>query len=1198
MPPLIRFRNISFYSLSLLFPCLIFLMAFAGCVSKTKESTKIASGNPKDLALQYLSQNQLDEAQAAFQQAIKQNPEDTSSYIGLTRLYLLRQNYDDAEKLDKQGLKLSPENVDMMLLLAKIYSLKNENEKASGVLNEIIQKNPKNAMAYYMLSELDSNFANLASQRNYLLKVRELVPANIVPCIELSKLFAKTGKTDSSLYYLQTVKKIAPAFSKAAQIAYEKATSLLQSGQPGQAVIYLQQFHELMKITPEYGAGLDEIEIPTMVAGYFDFDTNVKTSAFDTTAGGTQNENSSFKVPLTFKLISGIPGSGIKNVLNVENSVLAVADYDAQANMYVYSSYVANGANASTSSLSVNQSGTFKESTVTGGIEHKGKDVDAVFSDFDNDGYQDLFVATTNGILVFKNKGDGTFEKVTENIGLNNSANAQKLLFGDFDQDGDLDLLVGTNNGKLLFRNNGDGTFKENAAAMNLSADKSAVLNMDLGDWDDDGDLDIFSLEENGSVHLFNNNRHSNFQDISNSVGLSNPDFKGTAMAIADYNNDGTLDILLAGEGGKSYLLKNEAGQFVADKQASDQLSNSLQGIKIYDIAFVDYDNDGHEDIVVAGVNADNAKQGVKLFHNDGSKGFSDAPSLLPGNLMQANKIALADFNFDGDRDIFFSTDSGVQLARNDGGNSNNFVQVQLTGLSFGSSKNNRLGIGAQVELKAGDLYQLKTVKGPLTEFGVGSRTKLDALRIIWPNGVPQTIVDPTRKQRALEQAQLKGSCPYLFTWDGKEFVFLKDMLWRSALGMPVAIHGKDTIYAYKEPSKEWLLIPGEKLKPRNGLYTLKVSEELWEAVYFDKASLVAVDHPDSVDTYVDEKFVAPPYPGKKIYQVSHPQLPVSATDGQGNNVLPKLEKYDYQYVSNFSLGKFQGVAEEHDLILDLGKNAEADNLHLFMRGWIFPPDASINTELTQTDKYKLQPPSLQVMNKEGKWQTVIKDIGYPMGRDKMVIVDLSHKFLMPHDRRIRIRTTMQIYWDHIFFSTGKVEAPVKSTDLKMVNANLDFRGYSESYRKGGPFGPEWVNYYNVSKGQKWRDLTGNYTRYGDVWPLLQEADDQYIICDGGDEVTMNFDGSDLPELPKGWKRDFLIYSEGWVKDGDLNTAHGQTVAPLPFHNMPSYPYGKNVSYPNDKAHREYQKKYNTRNVNTDDFKNAIRLGTYANPQN
>jgi len=111
----------------------------------------------------------------------------------------------------------------------------------------------------------------------------------------------------------------------------------------------------------------------------------------------------------------------------------------------------------------------------------------------------------------------------------------------------------------------------------------------------------------------------------------------------------------------------------------------------------------------------------------------------------------------------------------------------------------------------------------------------------------------------------------------------------------------------------------------------------------------------------------------------------------------------------------------------------------------------------------------------------------------------------------------------------------------------------------------------------------------------LQNADDKYIIADGGDEVTINFDATQLPTLPKGWKRDYLIYSEGWVKDGDLNTAYGQTVAPLPFHAMPSYPYGKNIMYPTDKAHRKYQEEYNTRKVTTNEFENAIRLSTFGN---
>ena len=1184
--------------LRILFISLFMVGVTTGCNQKSGSNVEKSTGDPRELALQYMSQNKLDEAVAAFQQAIKINPQDTSSYIGLTRLYLLQQNYEAAEKLCNEALKLQPKNLDIKLLLAETYYRKNDKENAIKELKDIISQDPKIISAYYKLSELDTSIQNAPLRKNYLLKVESLSPANIVPRLQLAEMFANEGKTDSSLSYLQSIKKTTPGFSDAAEAVYENSISLLHANKPNEALAYIQQFHGLMKITPDYASGLDEISIPNMVAGYFNFDTNISVSALDT-SNGANNKNNSFNAPLTFTDFPGIPGYANTNKISAGNSALAVTDYDAIGNMYMYSSYVLPGASSSTCNLSSIQVGLFKDCKVSGGIDHKGQDLFATFADYDNDGYQDLFVATTNGILVYKNKGDGTFSNVTDDIGLKNVTNVTKILFADFDQDGDLDMYVAQKNGNKLFRNNGDGTFTENTSGTGLAGDKQGTADMDFGDWDQDGDLDVVGVTNGGKLELLNNNRHSNFTDVSSAVGLSNPEYSGSAVAFGDYNNDGTLDLLLAGGAdGKCFLLKNNGSAFVADEKASEQLSNSLKGIKVCQVAFIDYDNDGDKDIVVAGVNADPTKKGVRLFHNDGEKGFSDVTSLLPESIMQAYRIAIADFNFDGDRDLFFTGPGGVQLARNDGGNYNNYVQVQVTGLSFGSSKNNRLGIGGQIELKSGDLFQVKTIKGPLTEFGVGQRTKIDALRIIWPNGVAQTIADPMRKQRALEEAQLKGSCPFLFTWDGKQFVFLKDMLWRSALGMPVAIHGKDTTFAYHQPSKEYLLIPGDKLQPRNGLYSIKISEELWEAVYFDKAALMAVDHPDSVDAYVDERFVAPPYPGKKIYLVADKNLPVSATDGEGNDVLPKLEEYDFQYVSNFSLGKFQGVTKEHDLILDLGKKAQSNSLLLYMRGWIFPPDASINTELAQTNKYKLQAPSLQVINKEGRWQTVIKDMGYPMGRDKMDIINLTHKFLTPHDRRVRIRTTMQIYWDHIFFTTGNVKAPVKTYDLKIVNANLAFRGYSVSYNKGGSFGPQWFDYYKVTKGQKWRDLTGNYTRYGDVLPLLQKADDQYIICNGGDEVSVDFDATHLPELPKGWKRDFIIYSEGWVKDGDMNTAYGQTVAPLPFHDMPSYPYPKNVSYPNDKAHRDYQEKYNTRKVSTEAFKNAIRFGTYANPKN
>jgi hypothetical protein len=182
----------------------------------------------------------------------------------------------------------------------------------------------------------------------------------------------------------------------------------------------------------------------------------------------------------------------------------------------------------------------------------------------------------------------------------------------------------------------------------------------------------------------------------------------------------------------------------------------------------------------------------------------------------------------------------------------------------------------------------------------------------------------------------------------------------------------------------------------------------------------------------------------------------------------------------------------------------------------------------------------------------------------------------------------MEIYWDQAFFSPGVRSPRLHTTRLKPVAADHHFRGFSEMYRKGGRYGPHWFDYETVSEGPKWRDLTGTYTRYGDVRELLLEADNMYIIANAGDETTIEFDAGEVPELPEGWSRDFLIYSTGWVKDGDMNTAEGNRVGPLPFHGMTRYPYGSDESYPETPQLKAYHQKYNTREVDDRKFRREV----------
>jgi hypothetical protein len=194
------------------------------------------------------------------------------------------------------------------------------------------------------------------------------------------------------------------------------------------------------------------------------------------------------------------------------------------------------------------------------------------------------------------------------------------------------------------------------------------------------------------------------------------------------------------------------------------------------------------------------------------------------------------------------------------------------------------------------------------------------------------------------------------------------------------------------------------------------------------------------------------------------------------------------------------------------------------------------------------------------------------------MVIDLAGKFPTA-DHHVRLRTNMQIYWDQAFVATDVVESPSRTTTLAPVSADLHYRGFSRMYRKGGRYGPYWFAYSDVTKESPWRPIDGAFTRFGDVLPLVRGADDMYVVMGPGDEATIEFDASSAATLPKGWRRDFLLYTDGWIKDSDLNTAYGTTVDPLPFHAIKSYPYAPGESYPTDAAHRRYLQEYQTRVV-------------------
>src|SRR5256884_237502 len=549
------------------------------------------------------------------------------------------------------------------------------------------------------------------------------------------------------------------------------------------------------------------------------------------------------------------------------------------------------------------------------------------------------------------------------------------LAVGDYDDDESEDLFVAGH----VFRG-APGRFVDATAAAGGLALRDRPVAAAFGDFDNDGRLDLY-VATTGRAVLLRNQDGRTFRDVAASAGLT--DSWPIAKALFwDLDHDGDLDLLLATPRGNRVYRNNLHGTF---REMAAPMGLAMEGSR--DAAAGDFDGDGRTDLVVLG------KGAVRLFRNDVTRGFEDVSSILPDSLRAGRAVAVADIDQDGDLDlIVVGWDGRPRLLRNDGGNVNQYVDVRLVALRQGSGKNNDFGRGATVELRARDLYQLRLATDRVTHLGLGRRLQADVLRVRWPHGVSQTVYYPGTEEDVLEQQLLKGSCPFLYVWDGRAFTFATDAMWNSALGMPLGIMTREggILSASPHASQEYLRLPGGLLRARDGRYRLRLTEELWETGYLDEARLLAVDHPESVQVYVNERFVPAGAASLRLYQVARPRPPVAASDELGNDLLPALRAQDDVYAANLRPARYQGLTELHDLVLDFGSLTGMDSVFLFLTGWIYPTDASINFALAQSPALQVVPLQVQVKDPAGQWRTVIPDLGFPARKNKTNIADLT----------------------------------------------------------------------------------------------------------------------------------------------------------------------------------------------------------------
>ena len=768
--------------------------------------------------------------------------------------------------------------------------------------------------------------------------------------------------------------------------------------------------------------------------------------------------------------------------------------------------------------------------------------------DWNNDFALDLALVGAEGFRLFRRNGDGGIEDVTDSIGLDEEEIAG-VWGADVEMDGDVDFVLGRSTGPpLVLQNNGDGSF----VARELFGNVDGLRGFVWVDCDGDGDPDAAMLDREGQL----------IEAINERAGVFTPGSKkavnGVAIGAGDLDRDGCLErVVVDRDGAVIAVSQGEIRTLIQGDSAAGSVP----------IFIADLDNNGALDLVF------------------GKRAFLASEETYHSLDLQARVTGVADLTGDGRLDLLGVSDAGEALQLVNRGNVAYHWQAirPVGGRALGDGRINALGLGAEVELRSGAFYQKQVVTDPVVHFGLGTYTGADLVRIVWPNGMPQVEFDLEADQVVRAVQRLKGSCPWVFAYNGSEMGFVTDFLWRSPLGMRINAQ----VVAGIAQTEDWVKIRGDQLVAQNGVYDIRITGELWETHFVDWVSLVAVDHLEGTSIFVDERF-ARGSPSLEIYATTQPRPFAVVKDDRGRDVTDRVRVRDGQYVDTFGRGIYQGVTREHYVEVEVGDEVPREgSLWLVGQGWIRPTDSSINVALGQGSHPPPQGLSLHVFDGTD-WRVVHPDLGFPAGKRKTVLIDLSGVFPRDVPRKFRLQTNLEIYWDRLAWTVPLEDSVMTVQSVPLVGVQLRYRGFSQ-VAEADASSPEVPDYHALGgTSQMWRDLVGYYTRYGDVKPLLAQVDDRYAIVNAGDEIQLLF--AALPD-PGELVRDFVLKGDGWVKDGDYNTAFSTTVLPLPAHGVLSYDRAPETleDDPVFKRNAEDWQRFHTRYVTPDWFDRALR---------
>jgi tetratricopeptide (TPR) repeat protein len=1144
--------------------------------------------------------------------------------IGAARLnnlgaaYMNQQFFEKALKCFQQAQELDPKLTIARLNEGIAYLNLQKLDEASAALKDTIKQDPKSPQAWYNLGLLAKNTGDAQTAIDDFKRVTEIDSNDADTWYFLGASYVQARQFPQAIDAFQYALKINP-FHASAEFGLSRAYQ--QSGNIDRARENLKKFQYITQ--KKLGA---PISLAYGEQGQY--------------SRAVESPQAALKPPPQIKVRfvdvtkeAGIVGkrtSDAKDFANFLAPGACVLDYDNDGRPDLF---LADGGPQGGVALYHNLgNGRFEEVTRKAGLDPTLHAVGCTAGDYDNDGATDLAVSLKDRIVLLHNEKNGTFKDATETSGVEGPGLNVGVTFVDYDHDGDLDLFVTQTsdnpcvdprrlspppcgetqlpNFQGLWRNNGNGTFTDRTVeTINISnAPEVAAVGTDYNN-DRAIDLVVTGSFIGGPV-VFENPREGRFRIR---VPWPSPQAISSGVAVLDFDHDGWMDLAFTHmEAPGLTLWRNNHGKSFEQVKLPE-----TNWVRAFGVAAFDYDNDGWVDLVAIGETKE-GKGEIKLFRNLGPDGFKDVTAdvgLDKIHLEHPRAIITGDYDNDGAVDLLITQNHGpAVLLRNEGGNQNHWLRLALKGVG-----DNKSAIGTKVEVFAGGNRQKFEIYGsngylgqnsPYLTVGLGNAKQADVVRLLWPTGVLQDEINVAGdKQQDITEIDRRGSsCPTLFVWNGKRYQFVADMLGAGVVGHWVGPEQRDI-----PRPVEWIKIHRDTIRKRDGKLSFRFMEPLEEAVYLDQVRLLAVDHPKDFDVYPNEYFASnPPYPKFKVVVSNRKDTkpPAGAWDEHGHDVLPDL--LAHRYFGNFALTQFLGFAQPHSLTLDLGEPYQGGALWLLMHGEVEYFSANSMYAASQAGVQAI-PPYVEalVLDKtgaNGKWTRVIDDMGFPAGGPRTMTADLSK--LPKGTRQIRITTNLQVYWDSILIDRteqpGACKTPGSSTraenalarndkagcesarvrddaavylsQVPLVWADLQFHGYPYKI-EGTPPGNVNYIYEKASATGPYTRPAGNYTRYGDVLPLLTQVDDRLAVFGSGDEVQLDFDPDKLPALPPGWMRDYFFAAYGYEKDMDFYAAEGNFVAPLPFLSMKDYPYAPKQSFPLDDAHVNYLLEYNTRHM-------------------